>query len=189
MLSSASVDGLQTVPSNSSYERTAKWKTFRFQRGLIVCTCLAGASVNKTATSVSTAAVSKVMLAYTNQGKTSSAKNCGRKPQLSERDCQTLMTKVSKNYRTTVAKVKAELNIYLEDQVSNETVWRELHKSNIQSRDVIAKPLITENKAKRWTDDVMVIKPWCLKIGNMLHGHVVPNIRLGLCLENAQESL
>ena len=55
--------------------------------------------MTKTATSlgVSTAAVSKVMMAYTNQGTTSSAKkNCGRKPQLSERDCQTLMMKVSK---------------------------------------------------------------------------------------------
>jgi len=29
---------------------------------------------------------------------------------------------VSKNYRTTAAKVKAELNIYLEDPVSNKIV-------------------------------------------------------------------
>ena len=81
--------------------------------------------MTKTATSlgVSRAAVSKVMMAYTNHGKTSSAKkNCGRKLQLSERDCQTLRMKVSKNYRTTAAKVKAELNIYLEDPVSNKTV-------------------------------------------------------------------
>jgi transposase len=87
--------------------------------------CLAGASVIKTATSlgVPRAAVSKVMMAYTNHGKTSLAKkNRGRNPQLSERDCQALMTNVSKNYRTTAAKVKAEPNIYLEDPVSNKTV-------------------------------------------------------------------
>jgi len=97
--------------------------------------------------------------------------------------------KVSKNYRTTAAKVKAELNIYLEDPVSNKTVWRQLYKSNIQGTDVIAKPLITENEAKRRTDGVMVIKPGYLMTGNMLYGHVVPNIRSGLCLENAQGSL
>jgi len=164
----------------------------RDKRGQIVCACLAGASVTKTVNllGVSRAAVSKAMLAYTNHGKTSSAKkNCGWKPQLSERDCQTLMMNVSKNYRTTAAKVKEELNIYLEDPVSNKTAWQELHKSNIQGRAVIAKSLITENEAKRRTDGVMIIKPGCLIIGNMLYGHVVPNIRSGLCLENAQGSL
>jgi hypothetical protein len=81
--------------------------------------------VTKTTTllGVPRAAVSKVMMAYTNHGKTSSAKkNHDQKPQLSDRDCQTLMMNVSKNYRTTAAKVKAELNIYLEDPVSNKTV-------------------------------------------------------------------
>jgi len=81
--------------------------------------------VTKTANllGVSRAAVSKVMMAYTNHGKTSSAKkNRGRKPQLSERDCQTLMMNVSNNYKSTAVKVKAELNIYLEDPVSNKTI-------------------------------------------------------------------
>jgi predicted transcriptional regulator len=47
-----------------------------FERGQIVGGHLAGASVTKTATllGVSTARVSKVMLAYTNHGKTTSAK-------------------------------------------------------------------------------------------------------------------
>jgi predicted transcriptional regulator len=81
--------------------------------------------VTKTANllGVSRAAVSKVMVAYTNHGETSSAKkNRGRKPQLSDSDCQTLMMNVSNNYRSTAAKVKAELNIYLEDPVSNKTI-------------------------------------------------------------------
>ena len=47
-----------------------------FQRGQIVGARLAGASVTKTVTlfGVSRAAVSKVMMTYTNHGRTSSAK-------------------------------------------------------------------------------------------------------------------
>jgi transposase len=59
-----------------------------FERGQIVGARLAGASMTKTATSldVSRATVSKVMLAYTNHGKTTSAKmNSGRKSTLTER--------------------------------------------------------------------------------------------------------
>jgi hypothetical protein len=54
---------------------------------------------------------------------------------------------VSKNDRTTAAKVTAELNAHLEDPVSTQTVRREVHKSNIHA--AIAKPLITEDNAKR----------------------------------------
>ena len=47
-----------------------------FQRGHIVGACLAGASVTKMATllGVSRAAVSKVMMVYTHNGRTSTAK-------------------------------------------------------------------------------------------------------------------
>jgi len=58
---------------------------------------------------------------------------------------------VSKNDRTTAAKATPELNIHLADPVR-----RELHKSNVHGRTAIAKPLITENNAKRrkgWCDD------------------------------------
>jgi len=54
-----------------------------FQRGQIGFAYLTGAPVNKTATllGVSRAAFSKVMMAYTNHGKTSSGKkNRGQKP-------------------------------------------------------------------------------------------------------------
>jgi hypothetical protein len=44
--------------------------------------------------------------------------------------------------------VTAELNIHLQDPVSTKTVQRELHKSNIHGRAVIAKPLITESNAQ-----------------------------------------
>jgi transposase len=64
-----------------------------FERRQIVGMSLAGASVTKTATSlgVSGATVSKVMLAYTYHGKTTSAKtNSGQKSTLSGRDHHTL---------------------------------------------------------------------------------------------------
>jgi len=84
----------------SQYESTVKWKTCPdFQRGQIVGKHLGGASATKTVTllGVSRAAVSKVMMAYTNHGKTSAAKrNGGRKPKLSERDCCTLKRTVLK---------------------------------------------------------------------------------------------
>jgi transposase len=70
----------------------------RISKGHIVGACLAGASVIKTATllGVSRAAISKVMMAYTNHGNTSSAKRKrGRKPKLSERDRRTLKRSVS----------------------------------------------------------------------------------------------
>jgi len=52
--------------------------------------------------------------------------------------------------------VTVELNIHLENPVSTKTVWQELHISNIHSRAVIVKPLITENNSirrKRCCDD------------------------------------
>jgi len=82
-----------------------------FQRERIVSARVTGTSVNKTASllDVSRAAVSRVMMAYTNHGETSSAKrNSSRKPKLSERDCRTLKIIVSKNHRT--ASVKMQQN-------------------------------------------------------------------------------
>jgi transposase len=71
--------------------------------------------LTKTATllGVSRVTVSKVMSAYTNHGKTISAKrNSGQKSTLTERDRRTLRRIVSKNNRPTAAHVTAELNIY-----------------------------------------------------------------------------
>jgi len=96
-----------------------------FQKGQIGDARLAGASVTKMGTllGVSRAAVSKVMMAYTNDGNTSSAKrNSGQKPKLSERDCHRLKRIVSKNHRTIASKVSAELNIHLEDPVTTKIV-------------------------------------------------------------------
>jgi len=69
---------------------------------------------------------------------------------------------MSKNYRTTAAKVTAELsthselNTHLEDPVSLQIIREKLQKSNIYSTAAIATPLITENNAERrerWYDD------------------------------------
>jgi hypothetical protein len=56
------------------------------------------------------------MMAYTNHGKTSAVRNSGQKPKLNERDHHILKRTMSKNHRTTAAKVTAELNIHLEDR-------------------------------------------------------------------------
>jgi len=102
-----------------------------FQRGQIVGARLPAASVTKPATSLalSRAAVPKVVTAYTDHCKTSSAeRNGGWKPELSERDRRTFKRIVSVNYRTAAAMVTAELNTRPEDPVSTKTVRRELHK-------------------------------------------------------------
>jgi transposase len=99
-------------------------KFYGFERRQIVGARLAEASVIKTAIllGVSRATVSKVMSAYTNHGKTTSAKRkSGRKSALTERDRRTLKRTVSKNHRTTAAQVTTELNIHLEDPVSTNT--------------------------------------------------------------------
>jgi predicted transcriptional regulator len=97
---------------------------FDFEGGQIIGVHLAGASVTKTATllGVLRATVSKVISVYTNHGKTTSVKrNSGRKLTLTERDCYTLRRIFSKNHRTILTQVTAELNI-LEDSVSTKTV-------------------------------------------------------------------
>jgi hypothetical protein len=106
-----------------------------------------------------TATVSKGTSAYTNRGKTTSAKrNSARKSAFTERDRRTLRRIVSKNY---AAQVTAEMNFLIEDLVSTKTVRRELHKSSIHGRAAVAKLLITESNTqmhKRWCP-VTNIKP------------------------------
>jgi hypothetical protein len=74
---------------------------------------------------------------------------------------------VSKNHRTTARKVKAELNILLEDPIPTKTSQRDLHKSSINSRAAIAKILVTENITKGQKYDVMIIRLGRLMIVNM----------------------
>jgi transposase len=132
-----------------------------FERGQVVGARLAGESVTKidTLLGVSRATVSEVMSAYTDHGKTESAKrNSGQKSTLTERDHRTqrmIISKKSHDYRSTSDRT-AELNIHLEDPISTKTVQRELHKFNICGRAVTTKLLITENNAqirKRWCHD------------------------------------
>ena len=63
-----------------------------------------------------------VMTAYTKPGKTSLAKsNSGRNPKLTDRDQQTLKRIMARQYKTTTAKVTAELNAHLSNTVSTKT--------------------------------------------------------------------
>jgi transposase len=86
---------------------------YDFERGQLIGVRLAGASVTETATllGVLRATVSKVVLAYMNHGKTTSAKkNSGRKSALTERDCRTLRRISSKNHRTIAAQATKYLS-------------------------------------------------------------------------------
>jgi hypothetical protein len=103
--------------------------------------------------------VPKVMSAYTNHWKGTSAKrNCGRKSALTKKYRRTLRWTVSKNHinSCSTGDRAAELNILLDDPVSTKTVRSELHKSNIHGRVATAKPLTAESNAqmrKRWCHD------------------------------------
>jgi hypothetical protein len=137
-----------------------------FEKGQIVGVRLVGTFVTKTATllGVLRVTVSKVMLAYMNHRKTTSAKrNSGQESTLTERGYLTLRRIVLKNHRTNAAQVTAEHNIRLEDPVSTKTVRHDLHKSSIHGRAAIGEPPITESSAqihtrwyhnhKKWTPD------------------------------------
>jgi hypothetical protein len=114
-----------------------------FERGQIVGTYLAGASVTKKKTAtllgVPSATVSKVMSAYTNHEKTTSAKrNSGRQSTLTERerDC---FEKSENCCRTGGSRTEYSSSTKLSDM--NFT-------SNIHGGAAIAKPLITERNAQ-----------------------------------------
>jgi transposase len=84
-----------------------------FERGQIIDAHLADASVTETATllGVSRATVFKIMSAYANHGKTTSAKrNSGRKLTLTETDRRAWRRIVWKNHRTTAAQVTGHQN-------------------------------------------------------------------------------
>ena len=114
-LCSASVNAWQIVFCNISYEYTAICETLRFSNRT-KCLCMFSWRICNPLLGESRAAVSKVMMAYTNNGKTSSAdRNSGQKPKISERDCCTLQGIVSNNHTTTAARITAERIIHLAD--------------------------------------------------------------------------
>ena len=104
---------------------------------------MAGACVTKTAEifSVARSTVSKSMVVFEKEGKTSSLKqNLERKRKLSDRDCRTLTRIVRKDHKNTAPKMTAELNDHLEKPVSSKTVRRELHEAGFHGSAATRKP-------------------------------------------------
>jgi hypothetical protein len=136
-----------------------------FERRKIVGARLAGASVIKTATllGVLRSTVSKVMLAYTNHEKTTSAKrNGGQKSALTERDRSTLRRIVLKNRTTTAVQVTVGLNIRIETpcpqklsnvSFTNPTSTVGLQLLNLELLKVILKCVNDGVTHKTWTSE------------------------------------
>jgi len=136
-----------------------------FQRGQTVGAQLVGATVTETSQrlGVSRGTVSKVMTAYTQRGKTGSAKqNSRRKEKLSERDGRVLKRIVMSKKKTTAAKLTAELNQHLDSPVSTITVRRYLHKEDIYSRTAIPKPFVTDANVKCRVEWCHYPKTWSI---------------------------
>jgi K+-transporting ATPase c subunit len=114
-LCSAIVSVLVTVLGKSPVKKSENGRLVRFKKGQIVGARLTWASVIKTATllGVSKATVSRVTLAYTNYGKTTSEKrNRERNSTLTWIDHRIFRRTVSKNHRTTAAQMTAELSTF-----------------------------------------------------------------------------
>ena len=122
-----------------------------FKRGQIVGVRMAGAWVTKTADllGVTWCTITKVMIAFEKEGKTSSRKqNSGRKRKLSDRDRRTFRRIVWKDHKTTGLKITVELNDHLENTVSLKTVRRELHKAGFHRCGMLSENHIKINLLK-----------------------------------------
>jgi transposase len=143
----------------------------QFWKGADRWWALVGEPVTNIATSlvVSRVTVSKVISAYTNHGKTTSAKsNSGRKSTLTERDRAYIWGFFSRKITALLQHrwTAAEPKIHLEDPVSTKTAQRELHKSNFHGRAATAEPLITESNAQMRNGGVTTVKPGHQTTGN-----------------------
>jgi hypothetical protein len=88
-------------------------------------------------------------MAYVNHGKTSSSKrNSGRKPNLSERNCRTSKRTVSRNRKLPEQRWQQNSVFILKTPIPQKKVRRDIHKPTIHGKAAIAKPLITENNSK-----------------------------------------
>ena len=104
-----------------------------FKRGQIVDTCMEGASVAKNPDlfGLARSTVSKVMITFERDGKSSSLKqNSRRKREMSARDRRTLTGIFGKDHKNTTPKITVELYEHLENSV----FFKNCQKITAQSR-------------------------------------------------------
>ena len=114
-----------------------------FKRDQIVSNRMTGASVTKTTElrGVSRGAVSKLMKAFEEEGKTTPMKqNSGRKRKLFARKRRILTWIIWKDHKNMAPNIMAELNDRLENPFSSKAVRRELPKAEFYGRAAIRKP-------------------------------------------------
>ncbi|GFT99625.1 transposable element Tcb1 transposase [Trichonephila clavipes] len=117
-----------------------------FEKGTIVGMRCVGYSVTETAIYIyiylrrARSTVSAVVTAYKKCGNVTSGKhNSGRKRKLTDRDKRVLTRIVVRKRKKSLSQITSEVNSHLPNPLSERTVQRELHASNLYGRVGIRK--------------------------------------------------
>ena len=136
-----------------------------FERGMIVGLHLAGKSGRdiEKILKVGKSTANRVISAYHESEKTTTAPRTGRPPILDEQSTRQLVRTVKKNRKAAVEEITHEFASGLNISVSKRTVQRVLHKEGFYARVGVRKPFVSEtNRTRRlkwseerksWTDE------------------------------------